>query len=73
MTPDENFEQYWHDHGVRDRIGAMDAAWKEVGKSAYLAATNRTAQGCVEICRIHWGEEVIVKAITERFLKGETR
>ena len=47
MTPDEEFEKFWSD-GKYDLYGFQTSMG--VARSAYLAATKRTAQECVEIC-----------------------
>ena len=71
MTPDEEFEKWWHDHGVHHHTGAMNAAWKEVGRNTYIAgstnATKRTAERCVEIFQGH-DRGIAIRIIKKEFL-----
>ena len=67
MTPEEEFEKWWSEEFPH---------WPAHGDSyskaqeAYLAATKRTAQECVEICHdIGLNSHDVAQAITERFLK----
>jgi hypothetical protein len=75
MTPEEEFEKYWKSYGIPYPVGVLEGAFKEIAEKAYLAATKRIAQECVEICHnlgYAVGNEGAV-AIAKRFLKGETR
>jgi len=67
MTPEKEFEKWWTQEPINDFEPHITA---DHVKKAYLAATTRTAQECVEMCR-KFGimSYEIAQNITERFLK----
>ena len=48
-------------------VGFMMHRAADALEAADARATERTARRCVEICRIHWDEEAIARAIAKEF------
>ena len=53
--------------GIAADLGVQTSIIVAALRAADARATERTARRCVEICRIHWDEEAIARAIAKEF------